>query len=181
MKLTLIRHTHVDVPKGICYGRTDVPLATTFEEEANVVKQQLTSFKFDKVFTSPLTRATRLAEYCGYPYAVRDERLLELDFGDWEMHSYDELYQTDEYFKRWCEHYWEMSTPHGESLAHQAQRFADFRKDLTTLHTTSVNPHYAAFCHGGILTIALAQQTDIPIHEAFSRVPPYGSVITIDL
>ena len=32
MKVTLIRHTKVDVPKGTCYGWSDVPVANSFEE-----------------------------------------------------------------------------------------------------------------------------------------------------
>ena len=28
MKVTLIRHTSVAVEKGVCYGQTDVPVAT---------------------------------------------------------------------------------------------------------------------------------------------------------
>ena len=34
MVVYLIRHTSVDVPQGVCYGQTDVPLNPTFEEEA---------------------------------------------------------------------------------------------------------------------------------------------------
>ena len=34
MEVILIRHTSVDVPVGICYGQTDVPLKESFEEEA---------------------------------------------------------------------------------------------------------------------------------------------------
>ena len=32
MVVYLIRHTSVDVPQGVCYGQTDVPLNPTFEE-----------------------------------------------------------------------------------------------------------------------------------------------------
>lgn len=181
MQLTLIRHTRVDVPTGICYGQTDVPLASTFPDEADLVKQQLKPFHFDVVFTSPLTRAVRLAEYCGFSHAVKDERLLELNFGDWEMQSYDQLYQTDQRFKYWCDHYWDTPTPHGESLAIQAQRFLSFKNSLALLPIASDQSHFAAFCHGGILAIALAQQTEIPLQQALSQVPPYGSVITITL
>ena len=35
MEVILIRHTSVDVPKGVCYGQTDVPLRDSFEEEAS--------------------------------------------------------------------------------------------------------------------------------------------------
>ncbi len=33
MEVILIRHTSVDVPPGVCYGQTDVPLKPTFEQE----------------------------------------------------------------------------------------------------------------------------------------------------
>ena len=38
MEVLLIRHTAVEVAPGICYGQTDVPLKSTFEQEAEVVK-----------------------------------------------------------------------------------------------------------------------------------------------
>ena len=41
MKITLIRHTKVDVPSGTCYGWTDVPLAPTFPDEARLVRERL--------------------------------------------------------------------------------------------------------------------------------------------
>ena len=41
MEVILIRHTSVDVPKGVCYGQTDVPLRDIFEEEASITAQQL--------------------------------------------------------------------------------------------------------------------------------------------
>ena len=54
MEVILIRHTSVDVPKGVCYGQTDVPLRDSFEEEASITAQQLQNDVFDAVFTSPL-------------------------------------------------------------------------------------------------------------------------------
>ena len=41
MPLYIIRHTSVNVSKSVCYGQSDVDLATTFEEETNVVLAQL--------------------------------------------------------------------------------------------------------------------------------------------
>jgi alpha-ribazole phosphatase len=41
MKVILIRHTRVDVPKGTCYGWTDVPLADTFLKEAAITENNL--------------------------------------------------------------------------------------------------------------------------------------------
>lgn len=50
MELTMIRHTSVDVPKGTCYGQSDVALASTFLEEAAAVKEKLLSDSFDTVY-----------------------------------------------------------------------------------------------------------------------------------
>jgi alpha-ribazole phosphatase len=70
MKVTLIRHTSVDVPQGTCYGQTDVPVKSSFSEEAALVKSNLATYlPFDKVYCSPLTRAVKLASYCGFPDA----------------------------------------------------------------------------------------------------------------
>lgn len=57
MEVILIRHTSVDVPPGMCYGQTDVPLKPTFETEAAVTAENLKAYlPFDHVYTSPLTR-----------------------------------------------------------------------------------------------------------------------------
>jgi len=91
MEIYLIRHTSVEVPAGYAYGQTDVPLKSSFEEEAERVKQNLSGIRFDKVYTSPLSRCVRLADYCGYPNAEKEGRIKELHFGEWEMKSWDEL------------------------------------------------------------------------------------------
>ena len=41
MELIAIRHTAVDVPAGVCYGQTDVPLRDTFEAEAALTRERL--------------------------------------------------------------------------------------------------------------------------------------------
>ena len=83
MKVYIVRHTSVDVPYDIFYGQTDVPVReNSFVEEATRVKEKIAPLSFDAVFTSPLTRCVRLATFCGYGDAMRDERLKELNFGN---------------------------------------------------------------------------------------------------
>ena len=91
MRLTLIRHTSVDVAPGTCYGQTDVPVRSTFAEEAELTRQTLCGKTFDKVYMSPLSRCVKLAAYCGYGDAERDARLMELNFGEWEMRKFNEI------------------------------------------------------------------------------------------
>ena len=50
MVIYLMRHTAVDVPQGVCYGQTDVPLKPTFETEATQTAANLQGLSFDKVY-----------------------------------------------------------------------------------------------------------------------------------
>ena len=129
MEVILIRHTSVDVPPGTCYGQTDVALCPTFPEEAAQVARALQSEGvLEAVYTSPLNRCTRLATYCGYADAVCDDRLLEINFGDWEMQRYDEI--TDPRLHIWYKDYLHVAATGGESFMEQLHRVSLFMKDL---------------------------------------------------
>lgn len=175
MKLTLVRHTSVDVPRGVCYGQSDVGLRSSFPEEAAKVKAALDGRLFDKVFTSPLSRCTRLAEACGYPDAVRDDRLKELDFGEWEMKCYDEI--TDPRLQEWYADYFNVRATGGESFADQNLRLKSFLNDLLKKPYDNV----AIFAHGGILLQAMLISGIITPEQAFDSLPPYGGIVELEL
>ena len=44
-----------------------------------------------------------------------------------------------------------------------------------------LNQQIAVFAHGGILTCARVHAGEYPIEQAFESIPPYGSVIRIEL
>lgn len=174
MELILVRHTSVDVPPGTCYGQTDVPLRATFAQEAETVCKQLAGYApFDKVYTSPLTRCVRLAGHCGYPDAVRDPRLLELDFGLWEMQRYDEI--RDPHLQAWYADYLHVPATGGESFADQLRRVAAFMDELRRLPLHRV----AVFTHGGVLLCAQIHAGLLTPQEAFSHIPPYGGILPL--
>ncbi len=176
MEVILIRHTSVDVPPGICYGQTDVPLKPSFEQEAAVTAENLKVYlPFDHVYTSPLTRCVRLATYCGYPDAERDKRLMELNFGSWEMKSFDN--NDDPRLKEWYADYLNVAATGGESFAMQYQRVSQFLDELKTKSYKRV----AIFAHGGVLICAQIYAGVITAEEAFSALTPYGGIIKIDL
>ncbi|MDP5239152.1 alpha-ribazole phosphatase [Uliginosibacterium sp. 31-16] len=83
----LIRHPAVAVPPGICYGQSDVALAAPVEATAAHLRAQLPA-RF-RLLSSPLTRCRLLAEALGEP--VFDARLMEIDFGSWELRAWDEI------------------------------------------------------------------------------------------
>lgn len=176
MEVILIRHTSVDVPSGTCYGQTDVPLRSTFPEEARAVREGLANhLPFDAVYTSPLSRCTRLAAYCGYPDARRDARLLEMNFGAWEMQRYDEI--RDPHLAEWYADYLHQPATDGESFEEQLKRVSSFLDELRKKNYRRV----AVFTHGGVVVCALIYAGLVRPEEAFSQVPSYGGVISISL
>ena len=176
MDVFLIRHTSVDVPKGLCYGATDVALSDSFAIEAEVVRERLQGVAFDAVFTCPLSRAVRLAAYCGYGDALVDDRVTELDFGEWEMKNFDELYKDDVRFRLWCDgDYVNTPSPGGESFAGQIKRFKSFIDEKKNQGFKRI----AVFTHGGILACGLIMTGQAEAKNALSVVPLYGSVINL--
>lgn len=175
MEIYLVRHTSVDVPPGFNYGQTDVPLKPSFEEEAEVVKNNLKGLVFDKVWTSPLSRCARLAAYCGFPDAEHEERIKEIHFGDWEMVSFEQL-SSDPRSIPWFEDWANVKSPGGESLTDQYKRVGEFLDEIRA----SGFKHVCAFAHGGVLSCAGVYAGMYEIKEAFKRIPPYGSIIRLE-
>ena len=180
MNVYLVRHTSVDVPREICYGQSDVPLKPTFPQEAALVKEKLENLFPDKslldaVYTSPLSRCTRLAEFCGYGFAVREPRILELNFGEWEMQNYNEI--TDPHLQVWFQDWINVRPTGGESFRDQFNRVSDFLQELKGLGMENV----LLFCHGGVLACAKVLSGRMEAKDAFSELDDYGSVIQIAL
>lgn len=176
MEIVLIRHTSVDVPQGICYGQTDVPVKTTFEQEAAVTKANLQAYEpFDKVYCSPLTRCVKLATYCGYADAERDNRIKELNFGAWEMQKFDEI--KDPRMQKWFDDYLNVPVTDGESFMQLYQRVAAFLDEVRQKPYERV----AVFAHGGILLCAQAYAGLVKFEEVFSAITPYGGIVTLNI
>ncbi len=175
MKLILIRHTSVDVDKGVCYGQSDVPLASSFTEEAAEVRRKLMSYDIEKAYCSPLTRCRALARYCGYADAVMDARLMEMDFGAWEMKRYDEI--DDPRLQEWFDDYINVRATGGESSVMQRDRFLKFIEDINDGSDSVV----AIFTHGGILIHALVCFKGMTYDSAFTSHPGYGAIVEIDI
>lgn len=128
MKITLIRHTRVAVETGICYGWSDVGVAPSFETEASRVKENISNEQFDIVYSSPLSRCRKLAAFCGFHEPILDDRLKELNFGEWEMKKWDDL--TDPRLELWYKDWIHLPAGGGESYEKQCRRVAQFLDEL---------------------------------------------------
>lgn len=178
MKIVFIRHTRVNVPQGTCYGQTDVPLADSFLQEAEDVRIELKSYEpFTKVFTSPLSRARKLAYFCGYPDAQTDNRLMEMNLGEWEMKRYDDI--KDPRLQAWYNDYLHIPATGGESFPQLRARVIDFIEEL--LRTFPKDSCIAVFSHAGVLVSAMLYAKMFPELDVFKHQPQYGGILQLDL
>ncbi|MDO9152608.1 MAG: alpha-ribazole phosphatase family protein, partial [Paludibacter sp.] len=145
MEITLIRHTSVNVDLGICYGQSDVEVSSNFETEAKRVAELLKDEKYDAVFCSPLSRCTILANFCGFSNPILDERLMELNFGDWEMKAWNDI--NDPQLRRWYSGWINEIPTNGESFKEQILRVSNF---IFELHNTGYKS-IAIFAHAGVI------------------------------
>ncbi len=86
--ICLLRHgeTAYNAEGNKYCGRTDIPLTDKGIEQARRMNNLLKDYDFDQIFCSPLLRARTTAEIAsGTPSKVQtDDRLIEVDFGQWE-------------------------------------------------------------------------------------------------
>ncbi|WP_183305966.1 alpha-ribazole phosphatase [Dysgonomonas hofstadii] len=171
MKIYLVRHTAVDIPGVMCYGQTDVPLKETFEEEAQIVKTEVDKLSPDIVYSSPLSRCTKLASACGFGNAIPDNRLMELNFGEWEKKQWNEIdmsvWETD-----WIN----PPAPGGESFMQMYDRVSSFFEELKSRNYNSV----LIFTHGGVISCARVYFKQADIKRAFELMPKYGEIVDFE-
>lgn len=171
MKIYLIRHTSVDVPKSICYGQTDVPLKSSFTDEAGIVKEKLKDIQPTAVYSSPLTRCLRLTNFCGFSDALLDDRLKELHFGDWEEQEWDKIDMSI-----WKTDWINIPALNGESLLQMYERVSSFFNELKEKNQETV----LIFTHGGVINCAKVYFGQTTIEKSFEQIPTYGEVVGFD-
>ena len=130
MRVALIRHPKPAIGRGVCYGRLDIGIAPGFS--ADMTLWDLRDFEPKAVIASPARRcrklASAIAEFAGVS-PVYDERLLELDFGDWEGQRWDSL--PREAMDRWAADPISFAPPGGESGASLIGRVSAVAAELT--------------------------------------------------
>lgn len=175
MKLTLVRHTSLQIPAGVCYGQADVDVAATFIQEAHLTRSKIEGLQFDAVFSSPLQRCAKLAETLIEADIAHDERLKELHFGDWEMQAWDDL--PREYFDEWAQNYAHMAPPNGETFSQLQQRGLAFIQEMQEVHPQG---HLLVVTHGGMIRAMLAHVLNMPLKGLFRFHVDYGSLTQLD-
>ena len=171
MRVALIRHPAPLIASGICYGRLDVPLSPDGAAAIAQIVAQLADFIADIVWSSPAQRcvalANSIAEFSGLP-RHDDERLLELDFGQWEGLAWDSV--PREALDRWAADPLGFAPPGGESGADLIARVRSCHEDLVLQARDCV-----VVSHGGPMKL-LAALLGGSEPDLLAASPAFGSV-----
>lgn len=122
-RISVLRHGMTDAnEKGIYIGKTDLPLSP---KGAGEVAAKMDEFDYPivhRVYSSPLKRCTETADIL-FPETqlITVDDLRELDFGDFENKSVDELINNPDY-KKWLKGGKDSRPPNGESLEEMTAR-----------------------------------------------------------
>jgi alpha-ribazole phosphatase len=167
MRLFLIRHPLPDVASGTCYGRSDLALAADPRACAEALRPLLPANA--PLFSSPLERCHRLAELL-HPAPVFDQRLRELDFGAWEMQSWNDIDRAA--LDAWAADPLHFAPPGGEAVADLRLRVRDFLDELAEDAVLVV--------HAGVMKLCAAELAGIPATEWFAMKFDYGTATLIE-
>jgi probable phosphoglycerate mutase len=136
-------------------GRTDIGLTPDGEEQARALRARLADHPFAVVLTSPLARARRTAELAGFESAEADQRLVELDYGD-----YEGLKTADIHKERPDWVLWRDGSPGGETIEE-----AGARADAVAAEIAAADGDVLMFGHGHFSRVLGARLLGLPATE----------------
>ena len=149
MKIWITRHGQTALNKQkLMQGLTDEPLNETGINQAKVARKKIGDIHFDAVYASPLQRAIQTASIIGNVNKKDvkiDSRIIEVDFGDYELRNYFKLGLK-------MTSYWALpellpNPKSVESVESMIKRSQSFLKELETKNYENV----LIVCHGGII------------------------------
>jgi alpha-ribazole phosphatase len=179
-RLVLLRHAEPEEDaRGLCYGTLDVGLSPAGHRQAERLAAELADLSLDAVYCSPRRRAfdtaAPIAESQGVVPMV-DEGLRELDFGELEGRSYDEIAASlPELYDAWMKAPTTVHFPGGESYADLRERAVAACERIRRRHAAAL-----VVTHGGVVRAAVAEWLSLRAEAVFRLDQSYGGVTIVD-
>lgn len=135
-------------------GLTDIPLTPQGESDAARFHPRLAGMEFERVWTSPLQRASRTCELAGFGgVAEVDPDLVEWDYGDFEGLRSAEIRAINPGFQLFRD-----GAPNGESIA-----TVTARADRVVARLRAVEKDALLFSSGHFLRVLAARWIGLPV------------------
>jgi alpha-ribazole phosphatase len=133
------------------------------------------------VYTSGLRRALETAQFLAAPSGLTPRvhpALRELDFGEWEGCSYDDIAAAEPaLYREWMESPTTIRFPGGECFADLRARVLPALMEIRQRHAGSV---VAIVAHAGVTRVVLAGALGMRDEEIFQLDQDYGALSVID-
>lgn len=177
MKIHLIRHGKtLATEKKLYYGKTDLPLVEPGVEEVTLLREQGIYPKGGMFFTSGLLRAEQTFNII---YGNAHRRILpllaELNVGEFEMKSYDELKDRADYQAWITDETGDVACPGGESINQFTKRVIEGYHHIVSAVSISAT----AVCHGGVISCIMEHLYPGEQKNFYQWVPEPGRGYTI--
>jgi broad specificity phosphatase PhoE len=152
-EVLLVRHGETEWSRdGLHTGRTDVPLTEEGRRQARRLRDALASPRFERVLSSPLSRALETCRLAGLgDGAELHEELLEWDYGEYDGRTTGEIRTGRPDWSLWRD-----GCPGGESAADVGARADRVIAELRPLEGDAV-----LFAHGHVLRVLAARWTGL--------------------
>ena len=179
--ICLLRHgeTQYNADGNRYCGRTNVPLTAKGVSQAERVRELLKDYSFDAIFCSPLSRAKNTAEIASNNYGniQVDNRLIEVDFGEWEGKRPEDFQSEDpESWHNWLDNPAENRAGRtGETATEIINRLNSFYNELIQKYDGKT---VLVVGHNGINRFFMAYNLGMPLKN-YRRIVQDNSALTL--
>ncbi len=178
--LYLVRHGHTEYSDaGAIAGSSDVALSQAGRDAVAMVADSLDVASISAFHASSLQRATDTAALLGSSNTLEDARLAELDFGDWEGKTWQEVHdENPDHLSQWSENWVEQAPPGGETFQALANRADSWLEEVTALPDEE---RLVVAAHGGTIRALLCLALDLPLSCAMRFSVDYAHVTLLSI
>ena len=156
LQLHFIRHGRTTAPAGVLLGATEALLSEQGRRQCVGLGPRLP--KELPCLCSPMERTRQTLEELRSQGAVAgvviDDRLREIDFGDWEMKSFAELVEQGADIDAWQE-YHHFCFPGGEAIADFVTRLRSLADEWQLQAEEERDKELLVITHGGVIRTML--------------------------
>ncbi len=184
-RVVLIRHAATEQAAAAPQDRPlsparDAPLSPDGRRQASLLAERVVASEHGTFLSSPLRRATETAqivtEASNGGFEI-DPRLREIDFGDWEGLSFEEMAcQDPERITSWCRFARDFAFPAGERLGDFLDRIEVLARRVAGLEGPVI-----LISHGGVIRTLICLLLSLDPRHALAFGVDYASISQVDL
>lgn len=150
-----------------------MPLINSWQNALRSFQKKAIKEPSIKVFSSPTNRCLKVAKWLTKSPICADKKLMELNFGDWELLPWDKIPKAS--IENWNGNLQNYVIPSGESLGQLESRAGLFLSQIANLEESKL----LVVTHGGFIRGVLKSLLNIPAENIFQIKLDFNTITTI--